>query len=77
MDRERIEEQIKEARTEIAVAEFQLTLPRDRREGQKHGTQLNAERQRAKKRKRDLEKWLESGFFQGRGGYPCRLGVAA
>jgi hypothetical protein len=68
MTREKIEAQIQQARTEIAVAEFQLTLPKDQREGKKDGTTLHAERQRAKKRVKDLEKWLESGFFYGGGG---------
>lgn len=68
MTREKIEAQLKDARTEIAVIEHQLTLPRPNREGQKHGTQLNADRMQARKRVKDLEKWLESGLFDGRGG---------
>ena len=68
MRREEIEEQISDAEEELVVIEFQLGLPKEEREGEKTGQQLARDRQACKKRIRDLEKWLRSGFFVGRGG---------
>ena len=68
MKREQIEAQIKEQRETIAVVEFQLKLPQAQRDGKKTGAQLAADRQKAKRRITELEKWLASGFFIGGGG---------
>lgn len=68
MTREQIEEQIMDAKTTIAHTELQLKLPKNEREGEKHGRDLVLERNQARKRVKELEKWIASGFFEGRGG---------
>ena len=68
MTREKIEEQIMDAKTIIANAELQLKLPPGDRDGEKDGKKLRSQIIAAKKRKKELERWIQSGFFEGRGG---------
>lgn len=68
MTRDQIEEQTLDAKSTIAHVDLQLKLPKGEREGEKHGRELLAERNHAKRRVKELEKWIASGLYEGRGG---------